>query len=130
MCLLATDPHTVFPLSVYAETCDFGVPGIQAKKKDSHKEACCPRACGTCGGSDCNRRDGGIDCCIGSIYDHYASCEFKPLPPCAIVGKSNMCSLIPLYTVRANPNIISIYMYYCTTPLSPHAIYGNPPRMD
>ena len=62
-----------------AETC--------AKPHNEHAEkrgACCPRACGTCGGSGCDSRSGGREaCCASSVIDRNHSC-LAHAPPCML----------------------------------------------
>ena len=42
---------------------------------DGSKNVCCPKACGSCGGSRCNDRPGGADqCCAGNIRSRGNSC--------------------------------------------------------
>lgn len=46
-------------------------------------DICCPRSCGVCGGDSCGSRDGGDDCCHGTIMDLERDCNDYP-PPCMV----------------------------------------------
>lgn len=44
-------------------------------------EVCCPKACGKCGGSRCDKKGLGSSCCMGAIHRSKRKCEdFEP--PC------------------------------------------------
>lgn len=43
--------------------------------------ACCPRACGRCGGYNCNKLPRGESCCIGAVQRSKRPCHRFP-PPC------------------------------------------------
>ncbi|CEM37770.1 unnamed protein product [Vitrella brassicaformis CCMP3155] len=57
---------------------------------EAHPNACCPKACGTCGGEDCYDRPGRYDCCAGSIEDKEDMCEATDKPPCLIEGDTHI----------------------------------------
>merc|ERR1711981_1488356 len=42
--------------------------------------SCCPPSCGTCGGSGCKARPGGIDCCAGPTRAAGLPCSTNPAP--------------------------------------------------
>lgn len=48
---------------------------------------CCPQSCGQCGGSGCNRRPGGQNCCMSTVKKLGRSCD-RYAPPCIKGGRS------------------------------------------
>lgn len=63
------------------------IDGIQS----SNGQACCPLACGQCGGVGCGAAGNaaGTDCCISSIVDAGDSCSVKEAAPCKIDDDDN-----------------------------------------
>jgi len=54
--------------------CSHGVVGTQNQGRD--KVVCCAKSCGKCGGTGCEKRPGGLECCAGTHTK-------KAAPPCA-----------------------------------------------
>lgn len=62
--------------------CEDSIPGIQSSN------VCCPASCGSCGGTGCARRDGGLNfsgieaCCGGGVRSLDRDCSVTGAAPC------------------------------------------------
>lgn len=79
--------------------CDKGISGTM---KNSGQKACCPSACGQCGGPGCwSAPPGGKNCCIKPILKAKKSCDTNP-PPC-ILGNGNSGDDTPVQSPSSDP---------------------------
>ena len=72
--------HHFFLESIEVDVCD-GLNGVS----DNGGNVCCPKSCGTCGGTGCAKRDGGRkNCCTGVISKKNKKCDEVSAAPCVL----------------------------------------------
>ena len=89
---LKTTDWSISPLSeVSDEPCKMGVPhkldAVGQAATGGGAFACCPAACGTCGGTGCEDRPGGMrECCMYSLVAANKKCEDATSVACIVPG--------------------------------------------